>query len=215
MKCVKCGIEKDVESFYKTKRHKSGLTGVCKECCKIESHEHYVNNIDYYRELSKSEKVKEYRRSERGREVQRRYRRNHKDLVRAFKKEYRKTQKHKDQVKKQTKRLRETSLTYRLSALVRGRIHIELKKQGSKKEHKTIKYIGCTIPELIKHLELQFKEGMSWDNYGYDGWHIDHIIPCAHFDLTQESEQKKCFHYTNLQPLWAIDNLRKGARFAA
>lgn len=68
------------------------------------------------------------------------------------------------------------------------------------------------VQELKNHLEKQFKKGMSWDNHGE--WHIDHIIPCASFDLTKKSEQKKCFHYTNLQPLWAFENLSKGAKYS-
>jgi DNA/RNA endonuclease G (NUC1) len=62
---------------------------------------------------------------------------------------------------------------------------------------------------LKAHLEAKFLPGMTWDNYGVHGWHIDHIIPCAAFDLSKETEQRKCFHFTNLQPLWAKDNLRK------
>jgi hypothetical protein len=56
-------------------------------------------------------------------------------------------------------------------------------------------------------LEKQFTKGMNWKNYGK--WHIDHIKPCASFDLSLEHEQKLCFHFTNLQPLWAKDNIRK------
>ena len=65
----------------------------------------------------------------------------------------------------------------------------------------------------MDHLEKQFQPGMSWDNHGYDGWHVDHIRPCASFDLTDEEQVRKCFHYTNLQPLWAKDNLRKGSEW--
>lgn len=72
--------------------------------------------------------------------------------------------------------------------------------------------IGCDIEHLIKHLESQFRDGMSWDNYGIKGWHIDHIIPCNAFNLWNPEEQKKCFHYTNLQPLWASENLAKSDR---
>ena len=53
---------------------------------------------------------------------------------------------------------------------------------------------------------------MSWDNYGLHGWHVDHIKPCASFDLSKPIEQRKCFNFNNLQPLWAIDNLRKGSK---
>ena len=66
------------------------------------------------------------------------------------------------------------------------------------------------IKELKKYIESKFSPGMNWDNYGKkDGWNIDHIIPCAYYDLNNFEQQKQCFHYTNLQPLWAEDNIRK------
>ena len=67
--------------------------------------------------------------------------------------------------------------------------------------------MGCTIKELKQHLESKFVDGMTWDNRSE--WHIDHKIPCSSFDLSKKEEQQKCFHYNNLQPLWAIDNLKK------
>ena len=67
--------------------------------------------------------------------------------------------------------------------------------------------VGCTLAELCTHLETQFVDGMSWDNR--KDWHIDHIRPCGSFDLTDPEQQAQCFHYTNLQPLWARDNLEK------
>ena len=63
---------------------------------------------------------------------------------------------------------------------------------------------------LAGHLESLFSPGMTWDNYGFEGWHIDHIKPCASFELDQK---KICFHYTNLQPLWAKDNMSKSNKF--
>jgi hypothetical protein len=75
---------------------------------------------------------------------------------------------------------------------------------------KTKDLLGCSLTEFKSHLESLFQAGMSWDNYGE--WHIDHIIPCARFDFSSESQQKACFHYTNLQPLWGRDNAAKGAR---
>jgi hypothetical protein len=95
------------------------------------------------------------------------------------------------------------SLRSRLSSLTKGGA-----KSGS-----TIELTGCTIEDLRRHLEAQFADGMSWDNYGRTGWHIDHIRPCASFDLSDPNQQRQCFHYTNLQPLWAADNIRKGARW--
>lgn len=81
---------------------------------------------------------------------------------------------------------------------------------GRTKKCKTFKYIGCSVVELKSHLENQFKDGMSWENYGK--WHIDHITPRSHFDHNNESEIFKCWHYTNLQPLWASENIKKGNR---
>lgn len=70
---------------------------------------------------------------------------------------------------------------------------------------------GCVPCELREYIKAQFVEGMSWENYGK--WHVDHIKPCASFDLTDPIEQRECFHYTNLQPLWASDNIRKGDKW--
>ena len=72
-----------------------------------------------------------------------------------------------------------------------------------------VNYIGCSIAELRDYLESQFKPGMTWGNHGVHGWHIDHIFPLCRFDLTNEKDMKKAWHYTNLQPLWAKENLRK------
>ena len=85
-----------------------------------------------------------------------------------------------------------------------------LQKDNGKKTKGTMKLVGCTPGQLKQHIEKQFKPGMSWEQRHL--FHIDHIIPCASFDLTKLSQQKKCFHYTNLQPLWAIDNIKKGAK---
>ncbi len=72
--------------------------------------------------------------------------------------------------------------------------------------------IGCSLDQLKVHIEKQFEEGMSWDNYGFYGWHIDHIIPCVKFDLSKEEHQKECFNFKNLKPLWMKDNLAKGGK---
>ena len=76
-----------------------------------------------------------------------------------------------------------------------------------KKVETTRKIIGCTPEELVIHIESQFIEGMTWQNYGE--WEVDHIIPCASFDFSDPEQQRKCFHYTNLQPLWEKDNIIK------
>lgn len=98
----------------------------------------------------------------------------------------------------------------RLVASMRTRISKALKESGVKKDQRTFSFIGCAVSELKQHLEKQFQPGMTWENYGFYGWHVDHIKPCASFDLTNPEQQKVCFHFSNLQPLWAADNIRKG-----
>lgn len=86
---------------------------------------------------------------------------------------------------------------------------------GKTKSKRTQALLGCNREQLKDHLESQFQKGMTWENYGRNGWHMDHRIPCASFDLTDPIQQAKCFHYTNLQPLWAIDNIRKNDKVPA
>ncbi len=96
---------------------------------------------------------------------------------------------------------------------MRRRLSHAVHDQGTMKVDTSMKLFGCSAEVLKKHLEAQFTDGMSWDNYGTHGWHIDHIKPCASFDLTVDEEQKKCFNYSNLQPLWAEDNIRKSDKY--
>ena len=90
-------------------------------------------------------------------------------------------------------------------------MYAAVKSQSTEKKGHTLQFLGCSRDDLLKHLEGQFEDGMTWENYGVHGWHIDHIKPCVAFDLTNIAEQAECFHYTNLQPLWAKDNISKGA----
>lgn len=101
---------------------------------------------------------------------------------------------------------KKTDINYRISQNLGVRIYHALKHNV--KSNFTKKLIGCSVEKLKKHLEKQFKPNMNWKNYGK--WHIDHIKPCASFDLSKPKEQRKCFNYTNLQSLWAEENLKKG-----
>jgi len=98
---------------------------------------------------------------------------------------------------------------FKLRMSLRSRFWYELRKHLATKEESSLVYVGCSIKQLKEYLENKFEEGMTWDNWSINGWHVDHIVPCSSFDLTKEKEQKKCFHYTNLQPLWAKDNRAK------
>ena len=99
---------------------------------------------------------------------------------------------------------------FKLRKRLRTRLYNAITSQRGQKSNRTMVLTGCTIPYLRGYLEGKFKEGMTWENYG--SWHVDHIKPCASFDLTKKEEQEKCFHYTNLQPLWALENIKKGKK---
>jgi hypothetical protein len=105
-----------------------------------------------------------------------------------------------------------TDPSFKLKACLRSRIICVLKERI--KSAPTLKLLGVdSIEKVWKHLEKSFKSGMTRKNHGK--WHIDHIIPCISFDLTKPEEQAKCFHYTNLQPLWASENLAKGSKISS
>ena len=103
---------------------------------------------------------------------------------------------------------------FRLQKRLRTRVKNAIRGKGSK-SLKTAELLGCGLDEAIDYLKGLLKDGMTWDAVLDGRIHIDHIVPCSSFDMTKIEEQKKCFHYTNLQPLWAIDNLKKSDNHAA
>jgi hypothetical protein len=105
-----------------------------------------------------------------------------------------------------------SDLQFKITCNIRNRIRLAIKNQNCKNLRKTNNLLGCSIEELKIHLESQFKDSMTWDNWKLDGWHIDHIKPCSSFDLTDPNQQKECFNYKNLQPLWWYENLSKGSK---
>lgn len=124
---------------------------------------------------------------------------------------------HKKELNKYLKNKRKIDINYNILCNLRTRIRLALKNNW--KSGHTIELLGCSIEQLKQHLEAQFKEGMSWDNYGrgwggkgMQQWHIDHIKSLVSFDRSDTNWQFKAFHYTNLQPLWAKENLSKGSK---
>jgi hypothetical protein len=190
------------EYFHKSKKGKLGLRQCCIECRKKE----YIENKSYH-----SKKNKEYYQKNKTTILEQRidYRNNNKKLITTMQQRWRSKNKQKILANnaKYVKQKRKKDIHFKILLNIRSRIGNAIKQ--NKKTQKTIVLLGCSMPELITHLEKKFTEGMSWKNHGRKGWHIDHIIPCSSFDLTDTEQQKKCFHYTNLQPLWAEDNLRK------
>lgn len=158
--------------------------------------EYRIKNKEYIRELNKDyyKKNKEKRKQSCSE-----WREKNQEYTRLRDREYK---------KKNILKIKEykSTVNYRIRHRLRQRITAVLK--GRKKSMKTMELVGCSVDYLKGFLEAKFKPGMTWNNYGE--WHIDHIVPCVKFDLSIKEEQEKCFHYSNLQPLWAVENLRKG-----
>lgn len=89
---------------------------------------------------------------------------------------------------------------------------IKLQRRWNYEKGSVVRYLGCTAQQAVVYLEQKFDRGMTWDNYGTH-WHIDHVIPISSYDLSKEEDRLKAFHYTNLQPLSAKKNMRKGAKW--
>ena len=145
-------------------------------------------------------------------EYQRKYRSIHHPIRQKAHREYNKKYyfKNKERLSKNNTRnareRRRTNPSFRILSTLRCRVLHALK--GKNKSASTMNLLGVKNIEIVwQRLESLFQDGMTRENHGM--WHIDHITPCTAFDLTDSRQQRVCFHYTNLQPLWAIDNMRK------
>lgn len=136
---------------------------------------------------------------------QEKYREEHKEILREKSKKY--YQNHKEERKVYENNKRKINVNYKLANNLRRRIGKALR--NNQKAGSAVQDLGCSVPELKLYLEDRFQPGMTWDNYGYYGWHVDHIIPLDSFDLTNREEFLKACHYKNLQPLWAEENYIK------
>lgn len=206
--CRKCLIEKTANSFGNTKQNKDGLKSYCKECIRIDSKEYVKRNpekrkntLEMYYENNREKELDRLRlykikNPKKRKETYKKYYENNKDLIN--KKQY--------QI---NKRKYNQDITYRIKHNLRERIKDYLRKTKSVNQN-TFSIVGCTPIQLKEHLESMFSDGMNWENYGFYGWHIDHIIPLS--SAKNEEELKKLCHYTNLQPLWCKDNLSKGSK---
>ena len=198
--CSKCGIVKLKSAFYANKRTKSGVCSECKQC-KLRNKRRYLagNGKEV---IARYKKV--YVQSSHGKEMIARYRKKY-------------SQSTEGKAKLSTYRTNKyaNDPQFRMKQLLRVRLHSALKRsvngRVATKCGPTLGLLGCSMDFFMKYIQAQFTAGMTWERYGE--FHIDHIRPCASFDLTSKEQQKICFHWTNLQPLWAVDNLKKGARF--
>lgn len=211
--CNRCKIKYSDphNNFNKNKRKNDGLDINCKKCRSTNYKLHYKINKEKILSSNKSwlktdegkKYIKEYRKSRRYK--QKEWRENNKEYIKTYAKNYK-------QKRNLDKRIRyNIDPEFKLIETLRKQLGTILKVSFIKKENSVMKLIGCSVSELKLYLESLFKENMTWNNWGKgEGkWHVDHIIPCAYFELSDPEQQKLCFHYTNLQPLWEKDNVSK------
>jgi hypothetical protein len=207
--CAKCGVEWDELSF---RLHK-GRKGIpyrehqCKECAKLYSARYFLVNRERLYEKLRKDKAEN---PDKHRATKKRSYAKQRDRWRKYGREYGKANcPRRNVTRKAYHVVKMSDPIYRLQHTLRGRLHTAFTFQGTKKNCKSLELVGCSLPELKAHLEGMFRGGMSWENAG-SVWHIDHIRPVASFDLLDLDQQKLCFHYSNLQPLLAAENLAKG-----
>lgn len=193
--CSKCKLTKSISDFHKNKNSSNGLVSSCKHCVKKYQLKNRTRIL---------EQRKQYRLNNRDKIIE--WRENNKERSKKVNKKW--AIKNRDKLRKNQKNRLKTDIQFKISRNLRKRIWSAINNYT--KSNTTLYLLGCSIKDLKIHLEKQFTKGMTWKNYGK--WHIDHIKPCASFDMSKEIEQKKCFHYTNLQPLWAKDNYLKGSK---
>jgi hypothetical protein len=203
-KCSVCKEVKNDSEFYKDKKGARGYGYRCKECAKSITIKWRLENPERSKEAIKNWEI---RNREKGRIRSRKYLENHPERRRSFISRWKKA--NPEKVRESCKRCKERKLStpqgnmnFRMAVSIRKALRD--KKTGS-----WSLLIGYTVHDLIKHLESKFLPGMSWDNM--NEWHIDHIIPQSafHFETHNDIDFKKCWALSNLQPLWAKDNISK------
>lgn len=225
-KCTKCGEIKPFSGFYKCKKEKFGIRSQCKYCI---NHKNKKYRENHYYEIKKQRKSfrdsnkeklylknKIYREKKRQilREKKKQYYRDNIKKVREYREKNRykinKTandyrRRNRDAINKKAKERYHNDTLFKLSKNIRNRIASSFKRGVLIKNRKTIDFIGITYNELRDYIELQFKNGMSWENR--NEWHIDHIVPLTL--AKTEDELYKLSHYSNLRPIWNFENLMK------
>ena len=220
--CPRCKLTKSSDCFTKLKTNKDGLANYCKECRRLNDKERKQTasethvNVDIT--LTKTcttcnvlKSLSEFRinrksvdnlshiciqclpknnwTKEKQQQSEKKYKTNNPEKI-------------KEKYRKQSQ-----NINRRIRNNLNHRISEALLTNKNKKNNKTAQYIGCSIPFLHAWIEYQFYESMTWETYGQ--WHLDHVKPCASFDLSNEEEIKECFCWKNMQPLWATENVIK------
>lgn len=189
-KCKGCGLEKPLVMFNKDSAGKNGLKSRCKECQNKAARNHYYDNQEKYQIMSKEWTLNN---TQKHKNSQKEWRKNNPNYINQYQKQ----------------RLEE-DVIYKITHNLRSRTYDIFKKKGLVKDKTSIELVGIEGDKLIKYIESKWTEGMNWENYGKDvenQWSIDHIIPLSLANTIEEI--KKLCHYTNLQPMWHIDNIKK------
>lgn len=209
--CSKCGEVKAAQDFNRNKKERSGFRNECRECQTSDSTRYRTTNRD--KELSRSRnyylknKQQTAERIKRWREKNREYVRQRDNAYNA------KNRERVNEISRRAHRRAQVNPQYRLANAMRACVYAGL--TGCRKGWRnTFALLGYTIEDLRRHLEARFKPGMTWENYGRHGWHVDHKRPLASFDYqTPECPSfKEAWALDNLQPLWAQENISKGAK---
>lgn len=230
--CVSCKIEKEFVCFWNNKRNKDGKENRCVDCTKTflatkkesvkESQRKWrEKNPNYMKEYGQSEKNKDYHRQyykeHRAEYIQRKqqWRKDNPEREAETKKQY--VNENRDKLneyqRKWKQEKRNTDEAYKLKSNISRRIRYELNTLlKGKKTKQTTELTGCSIEELKIYIESKFEESMTWDNYGKI-WEIDHIIPCACWNLSEEFDNKCCWNYRNLRPLLKEQNRSKHMKY--
>ena len=219
--CPTCNKTKELIKFNKNKNRKDGYQRECRECCHNHHNKHYhtkksprlkENLKEGYKMCTSCKQelpLTEFKPGKGRFGVGT-------NCKTCFNKKWNEYQKRTGQNKKHNKLKRQTDIQWKLKANLRGRYLDALKRHTSggkvNKHHSAIELIGCSIEFYKQYLEQQFKPDMTWENHGML-WEIDHIKPCAIFDLTDSKQQQECFHYSNTQPLYYSDNRSKGDKY--
>lgn len=225
--CSKCGLTKSLEEFYKSKRRAKidGRENICKECHRTYDKEKekdnkvkYRNDPDFRKKVKarRVKSVKKWMKTDHGKLYAKNYRKR--DYVRDRNRKESWRWRHTDRGRKITNEYtfykRKYNTGYRIRGLLSRSIHKLVK--NIQKTWKTMSLIGCSIEDLKGHLQkTAIANGycnFDINNYSSQEYHIDHVIPCASFDLTQTDQIRQCFHYTNLQILKAEINIFKRAK---
>lgn len=193
-RCRRCQTIQSIEEFHFAKP--GDRCRRCRSCIAKAHKERYDADPESHRQRAKDYRNRAPEIAERQREHCRQYSKQNREVINA-----------------RRRRRMASNPCEKIVKSLRDRLHglVKLGK-GTKVQHTRDLY-GCTVEELRAHLESLFKPGMSWANYGFHGWHIDHIRPCVSFDMSDAAQQRACFHYSNLQPLWRFENQSKGSRF--